>query len=67
MTKTLVALVLIAGGHLATRAGPTVAAFGRGPNLGSSTRLADMSARDVCQSYRPLAEVLLFETKYHGC
>ena len=60
MTKTLVALVLIAGGILlVTRlveyrqvcAGSTVAAYGRGPNLGSSTRVADYVSPQRLQSY----------------
>ena len=76
MTKTLVALVLIAGGILlVTRSVDTdkpvparlVAAYGRGPNLGNSTRVADCVSPRRLQSHRSLAEVLLFEAEYCGC
>ena len=58
MTKTLVALVLIAGGILLvtrlvdhTCACPTVAAYGRGSNLGSSARVADYVSPRRLQSH----------------
>ena len=76
MTKTLVALVLIAGGILlvtrlvdtdkpvpARLSPPTDA-----DQISEARRVSpSMSASRRLQSYRPLAEVLLFQTEYHGC
>jgi hypothetical protein len=73
MTKTLVALVLIAGGillvtRLVDTDKPVPARLSPPTDQISEARRVSptMSARDL-QSYRSLAEVLLFEAEYYGC
>ena len=76
MTKTLLALVLIAGGILPVtrlvdteksvpaRLSPPTGADQKFRKLGACRRLCQPA---TLQSHRSLAEVLLFEAEYYGC